>query len=277
MKDRTGLRNEFDGIVAQKKADANFASRSNQLSEIQKDLVDGFNFLVKFLDGKTSKTEITNHLKQIGTPDVEKVVKAVEKLDKTTIDNRIDLKPVLVALKGLKDSIIAIPTPDKPKDFIKVTNLDEIKFDVSEVIKAIKALDLKVDVKAPVINIEKPNLKPLQDLMLDLLKAFNKFKVEPTKEVKINNLKDIPPADLSKVEKKLDESNKHLKVIAEKKSGGSGGGGGESTLQFPLYSPTTTTINTVGLITTIVKTNGIITKTTTVDKTSGTVVSVVWS
>ena len=48
--------------------------------------------------------------------------------------------------------------------------------------------------------------------MLDLLTAINK-----QKPVVIPEYPTIPETDLTKVEKKLDESNKHLKVISEKK------------------------------------------------------------
>lgn len=278
MTDRAPLRAEFDSIANQRKSEVNFADRTKQLEALELTIIQGFNHIVKFLDGKTTKTEIINQLKEIGTPDVLKVVSALEKVNKTIVTKDIDLKPVLEALKGLQAEIATIEkkSPEfKQRESVKVENLDEIKLDTSKVVEAIKALKLKVD--APVINTEKTDLKPLQDIMLDLLKAFNKQKLfKDGDSVKVNNLKDIPLADLSKVEKKLDDSNKHLKVIAEKKFGG-GSGGSESTLQFPLYSPTTTTINTVGLVTTIVKTNNVITKTTTVDKTSGTVVSVAWS
>lgn len=269
MTDRADLRNHFKNEENQRKSEADFKVRSAQLVSIENSLINGINHLVKFLDGKTTKTEIVNQLKGFATTDdLKKLVNSVEELGKTTLSTKIDLKPVIEALKGLQAQIKAIPKAEfTQKDEIKVINLDEIKFDTSDLEKAIKALDLKVDVKAPVINTEKVDLKPLQDVMLDLLKAFNKQKLEVPKEFKINNLKDIPLADLSKVEKKLDESNKQLKVIAEKKSGGGGGGGGESTLAFPLYADKTTSIVIVGSAKTITETDGTRTLTTTIDKT----------
>jgi len=281
MKDRTPLRSEFEALANKAEADKQYQSRTVQLEALQTLIIKGFNNLIGFLDGKVSKTEVVNQLKEISTPDVEKVVKALEKVDKTIVGKDIDLKPILVALKGLKDEVSGIPSnmpkPEKQKDSVKVENLEEIVFDTAPLEKAIKELKLDVKVGAPVINTEKVELKPLQDIMLDLLKAFNKQKFEFPKEFKVSNLKDVPLADLSKVEDKLDQSNKHLKVISEKKSGG--GGGGESTLDFPLYADLDTDIATVGEVTTITITDGEKTRTVTMDNTDPDVMSMesVWS
>lgn len=265
--DRAPLRQHFDNEAHKKEQRKQFEKQMASFEALEDTLIDGFNKLFKFLDGKTTKTEIVNHLKEIRTPDVEKVVKSLEKLDKTTLSTKVELKPVLEALNALQAQIKAIPKAEfTQKEEIKVINLDEIKVDFSDLEKAIKDLELKVDVKAPIIKTEKVDLKPLQEIMLDLLKAFNKFKVEPTKEFKVSNLKDIKPTDTSKIEKKLDTGNKYLKEISEKRFGG-GGGGGESTLAFPLYADKTTSIVTVGSVKTITETDGTRTLTTTIDKT----------
>lgn len=204
-------------------ADKQYQDRTAQLSALEDTVVKAFSVLIQFMDGKTTKTEVTNQLKSISTPDVDKVVQAVSKLDKDILSNKLDLKPVVDALNGMKRELGLIPKshPKMPeaKEDVRVTNLKEIKLDTSEVVSAIKAL--KLDVKAPIINEKEVDLTPLKNVMLDLLKAVN-----AQKPVVIPEFPKIPETDLSKVEKKLDESNKHLKAIVDKPVGGGGGGGG---------------------------------------------------
>lgn len=272
MADRASLRKHFLDQQNQATQKAEQAKQLGQqvaaLRELEKTILGAFQHLVLYLDGKTTKTEITNHLKQIGTPDVAKVVTSIEKLDKTTLANKVDLKPLEVILSAIQTELEKVPkelpeVPD-PVEAVVVTNLDEIKLDITDLEKAIKGL--KLTAAAPIINTEKTDLSPLQNVMLDLLKAFNKLKLEVPAKIEIGNLKDVPLADLSEVEKKLDESNKQLKEIAGKKFGG-GGGGGESTLPFPLYADKTTTVVRVGVIDTITETDGQRTLVTTVDET----------
>lgn len=269
MEKRAPLRAYYDNVANKAQADKQYADRTAQLEALQSTVIKAFNTLIRFMDGKTSKTEVVNQLKSISTPDVDKVVVALSKLDKDVLDSKLDLNPVLEALSGLKQELAQIPKGHAPqieqKETVKVSNLDDVKLDTTDLIKAIKALDLKVDVKAPVINTEKVDISPLKDVMLDLLKAFNKQKIE------IPKFPEIPKTDLAKVEKKLDESNKHLKEIAGKRFGGGGGGGGESTLAFPLYANITTDTSTPGII---IETDGVKTLTTTYSSTS---ITEVWS
>lgn len=281
MTNRAPLRAEFDSIANQKKSDANFATRSQQIEVLESTIIQGFNHIVKFLDGKTTKTEIINQLQGFATTkDVETLVNSIQKLDKTTLSTKIELKPVLEALKGLQAEMTAIPDRIKfeKTEKVSVDNLEEIKLDTTDLEKAIKALKLDVKVDAPKINVEKPDLKPLQDVMLDLLKAFNKQKFEIPKKFTIDNLKDIKTTDTSNIEKKIDTGNKYLKEISEKKFGGSGGGG-ESTLSFPLYADMTVSIVTAGVVKTITETDGIKTCTTTIDSTdpNNKTINSVWS
>lgn len=223
MDKRADLRKHFQQEENQAQELEQYKQRTAQLNALEGTLVDGFNALIQFIDGKTTKTEVVNQLKSISTPDVDKVVQALSKLDKDILSNKLDLKPVTDGLNGLKRELSLIPKtlPKIPeqKDSVKVTNLSEIKLDTSAVEKAIKGL--KLDVKAPIINTEKTDIKPLQDLMLDMVKA-----VQAQKPVKIPKFPEIPVTDLTKVETKLDKSNKLLKEITEKKFGGGGGGNG---------------------------------------------------
>lgn len=226
MDKRAPLRQHFQLEESQAKEAEQYKQRTAQLNALENTVVDGFKALIQFVDGKTTKTEVINQLESISTPDVDKVVQAVSKLDKDILSNKLDLKPVTDGLNSLKRELSLIPKtlPKIPeaRDSIKVSNLSEVKLDTSAVEKAIK--ELKLDVKAPIINTEKTDITPLKEVMLDLLKAFNN-----QKPVEIPKFPEIPKTDLTKVEIKLDKSNKLLKEIVDKPVGGGGGGGGNGT------------------------------------------------
>lgn len=225
MDKRASLRQHFQQEDTKAQELEQYKQRTAQLNALESTMVQAFNALIKFMDGKTTKTEVVNQLKSISTPDVDKVVQAVLKLDKDILSNKLDLKPVTDALNGMKRELGLIPKSHpkqvEQREDVKVTNLDEIKLDTSDVVSAIKGL--KLDVKAPIINEKDVDLTPLKNVMLDLLKAVN-----AQKPVVIPEFPKIPETDLSKVEKKLDESNKHLKAIVDKPVGGGGGGGNGS-------------------------------------------------
>ena len=280
MDKRAPLRQYYDDKANQAKSDKQHADRIAQIGAFEDSMVKAFTALIQFMDGKTTKTEVVNQLKSISTPDVDKVVTAISKLDADVLANKLDLKPLEAILDGVKREGSLIPKSHatcEQKDSVKVTNLDEVKFDTSDLEKAIKGLKLdpKIDVKAPIVNVDKPDLKPLQDVMLDLLKAVQKIEL-PKQE--------FPKTDLSKVEKKLDESNKHLKAITEKRFGGGGGGGGNGTPYigqdgkasyivkgFDPGANITTDLSTPGII---IETDGVRTLTTTITSSS---ITEVWS
>lgn len=280
MDKRAPLRQYFDDKAVQAKSDQRYADRTAQIEALEVSMLKAFNALIRYMDGKTTKTEVVNQLKSISTPDVDKVVTALSKLDADVLANKLDLKPLEAILNGVKREVSLIPKSHatfEQKDSVKVTNLDEVKFDTSDLEKAIKdlKLDPKIDVKAPIVNVDKPDLKPLQDVMLDLLKAVQKIEL-PKQE--------FPKTDLSKVEKKLDESNKHLKAITEKRFGGGGGGGGNGTPYigqdgkasyivkgFDPGANITTDLSTPGII---IETDGVRTLTTTITSSS---ITEVWS
>lgn len=230
MEKRATVKNYYKDEAKEKAISTRHDALIKQLSSSEETIANGIGSLLDFMDKKISKTELINQLDTIKTPDVQKAVAAIEKLNKDVLGIRFDTKPLTDALNSVKREITLIPSkmpvPKEQKDSIKVSNLEEVKLDTSELEKAIKALDLKVDVKAPIVNVEKPDLKPLQDILLDVLKAINKQK--PVKTVEISNFPEQKATDLSKVEKKLDLSNKHLKTISEKRFGGGGGGGNGS-------------------------------------------------
>lgn len=204
-----------------------FNKRTTQITNLEDTVIEAFNALIKFMDGKTTKTEVVNQLKSISTPDIDKVVEAVSKLRTDILTNQLDLKPVLEALNGLKSEITSLPgnmpTAPEQKESIKIANIDEISFDTSSLEAAINnlKLDPTIDVKAPIVKVEAPDLDPIKKVMLDVLNAINKQK--PV---------EIPKTDLSKLEeqsgkttKQLEEANKKLQKLVDKPVGGGGGGG----------------------------------------------------
>jgi hypothetical protein len=228
MDKRAYQRQYYQNEETQSLQSKQYQQRTAQLDEMSNTIVLSVTELIKFLDGKTTKTEVVNQLKSISTPDVDKVVTAISKLDKDILSNKLDIKPLKQGLDALKRELSLIPKslPKIPeqKDAIKVTNLNEVTLDTKDLEKAIKdlKLDPKIDVASPTVNVDAPNLKPLQDVMLNLLKAVKNQKYPEFPKI------DIPKTDLSKVEKKLDEHKKLLKEIVDKPVGGGGGGGGGS-------------------------------------------------
>lgn len=278
----------YDNKAREAELNVQFKNRTAQLESLEKTLIDGINHLVKFMAGQTTKTEVVNHLKEISTPDIEKLLPELEKLQKGVLDSKTDIKPLIDALNALKREVSLIPKTlpkFEQKESVKVSNLAEIKLDTSKVEEAIKKIKFEAN---PVVNVEKPDFKPVQDILLDILKAFNKNKVEIPKSFEVSNLKDIPATDLTKVEKKLDESNKQLKVIAEKKFGGGGGGGNGTPYTTPDGKPVnvikgfdpgsdlTIAKTVIGNVTTYVKTDGLRTQTITINGDTG-VITKEWS
>jgi hypothetical protein len=174
--------------------------------------------LVAFLNGHVTKTEVVNQLKSVATPDVEKVVKAVEQLAEK-IPPQLDLTSLEKSIQAVEAQLKLIPKEHQElpeqKEEVRVTNLDEIDFTTLE--KAIKGISITTP--APVVNVPQADvnvdvdLKPIQKGLQDLLKAVTGISFE------------APATDLSKVEKKLDKSNELLKEIVDKPMGGGGGGG----------------------------------------------------
>jgi len=222
MDKRASLRRFYTDQDNQKKSDSQHELQLKKLDAVSTDIVSAIGVLIRFLDGKTSKTEVVNQLKSISTPDVDKVVTAVSKLDKDILANKLDLQPLVKELQQIKREMSLVPkTLPKleQKDSFKVSNLDEVSLDTKDLEKAIKnlKLDPKIEVKPADVHTAPVDLKPLKDGLLDVLKAI--------KAQKYPEFPTIEPTDLTKLEK---ESKKHTKLLTEIKDKpvGAGGGGG---------------------------------------------------
>lgn len=186
------------------------------LNSIDTTIVEVMQRLVSYLDGKITKTEVVNQISSVATPDVAKVVEAITELGIITESNRLDLSPLKEALLGLGEKLDQLPKsfPEIPTE-VSVNNFPEIpeqkEIDLSPVIKAIEKI--KMVAEAPNIQVDAPDLSPIKDGLSNVVK-----------QIKAIKFPEIPKTDLSKVEKKLDTSNKILKDLLEKPTGGGGGG-----------------------------------------------------
>lgn len=185
--------------------------------------------LVQYMDGKTTKTEVINQLDSIATPDVDKVVKALELLDRTVVASRVDLSPLKEAVSELKKLPKEYPKFPEQLSKIEVTNQVDNTKQFEKLEQAIKGLKLeapKVDVKVPETKVVTQNvdLKPLQTALLRIVNA-----------IQAQTYPEIPKTDLTTLEKesketnkKLTEANKNLQKIIDKPMGGGGGGSSSS-------------------------------------------------
>ena len=188
------------------------------INAIDTTIVEVMNSLVKFLDGNVSRTEVVNQIESVSTPDVARVVEAVAELGMITESNRIDLDPLKTALLSLGEKLDQLPKsfPEIPNE-VSVKNLSDIEIpeqkdiDLSPIVEAIKKITLTAT--SPEVNVEAPDLS-----------AIDKGLDNVVKQIEAIKFPEIPKTDLSKVEKKLDTSNKILKDLLEKPTGGGGGG-----------------------------------------------------
>lgn len=210
---------------ARKKAEQDKFEDESEQRLIGKDAtILGIQALVEYLENKSDGVTIKNHLTEIGTPDVAKVVEKLEEV-KECIDEReeVDLEPILETLKQIEIQLSTLPreTPEMPeqKEDVRVTNLSEI--DTKSIVDAVNALDLKVDVEAPKVTVKPTDVK-VQAPDLEPIKLGLQSVVEAVLGIE---MPVIPELDLKGVESRLDTSNEHLKKLVEKPVGGGGGGG----------------------------------------------------
>jgi hypothetical protein len=182
--------------------------------------------LIKYLEGHTTKTQVVNQLKTIGTPDALKVVKALNELHATLKTHKnTDLTELTKLMHGILDEAKKIPKElpkEKEEKFIDYTKqLNSLGDAVKAVEKVIKAQKLVAE--APIINlpetvvkVDAPDLKPLQKDIKDVAKAVNAIAMPD-------------PTDTTGIEKLIKASNGLLTKILEKPVGGGGGGGGRAT------------------------------------------------
>ncbi len=143
--------------------------------ELQRTIVRSFASLVDYLDKNTSKTEVVNQLKQIGTPDALKVAKSVDSLHDTIKSQKtVDLTETIQALTRVLDKE-EIDDPDYTEQ-------------LKEILSAIKAHQTVVE--APVVNVPAPDLKPFENGLKSVTGAVNKLGESNIKVTHTNVLVD---------------------------------------------------------------------------------------
>jgi len=219
----------FDSFKAalEKKQELELSSIKHEENQIQslktqEVIAQSFNHLIDYLDNRVSKTAVVNQLQEIGTPDALKVVTAVEALhDTLKTHENTDLTEITGVMRDILDQAKQLPKeiniPEhKETDYSK--QFDGLTKAVQAVEKVVKAQKLVAE--APIVNIpetnvnvEAPDLKPLQNSIKDVVKAV--------KDIVIPEYK----TDNKDVEELLKKSNKLLKDILQKPVSSGGGGG----------------------------------------------------
>lgn len=209
-----------DQVAAKRHQDT--LDKLDALGQSQLDIMRSF---VAYLNKRVSKTQLTNQLKSIATPDALKLIPLLNKIDKTVKDKAIDWKPVTDALQPITEAL-QLQASKKDPEPIKIPEIDYEKLtgaftDAMENLAApvvnVAAPIIKVPkADAPIINTEKVDLKPFVNEVLQVLTDFRVW----TQDF------EGPTVDMSEVTKLLEANNELLKKIEKKKFGGGGGGGG---------------------------------------------------
>lgn len=220
----------------------------NGQAQIAQSVLTSTTALIRYLEGHTSKTEVVNQLKEIGTPDALKVIPEIKALHATLKTHKnVDLSELTGVMRSILDEAKAIPKahPDAPEPrFIDYTGQFAA---LGDAIKAISQVvrEQKLVAEAPVVNVpaanvqvDAPDLDPLRDSITDVVTA-----------VKAIVIPEYRPTDTAGIEKLLTRANKLLGDILDKPVGGGGGGGGRvSPYQDAQAVPAFVTLNPDGSV-----------------------------
>lgn len=194
---------------------------------VQETILKSFTSLVNYLDNKVTKAEVINQLKEVGTPDALKVVESVNNLHETLKTHKdTDLSGVVEIMSKILAEAEKIPKEipeEKEQKFIDYSDQFESFITAINAVETV-VKEQKLIAEAPIVNVpetnvnvEAPDLKPLQKGLKDVVSAVNKIVIPEYK------------TDNKGVEKLLGASNKLLKQLLDKPVGGGGGGGGRAT------------------------------------------------
>jgi hypothetical protein len=196
------------------------------LIQLQETVVKSFNTLVDYLDNKVTRTQVVNQLREIGTPDAMKVVEAVNQLHTTlkTHENT-DLSEITGVMREVLSEAKKIPKELPKQQDIKIADYSKDFSNLTNAIKAVEKVvkEQKLIAEAPIVNIDPkievqpPDLKPLQDAIGDVVKSIEAIVIPEYK------------TDNKAVEDLIKKSNKLLKELVEKPVSAGGGGGGRAT------------------------------------------------
>lgn len=222
----------LDRIIAKNKE--RNAQRSSQVTELQRHgeiidmglqqqetLVKVVRSLVSFLERHTGKTEVTNQLESIGTPDALKVVTAVEDLHKTlkTHENT-DLTEITDVMKQVLTQLEQVPKEYQEitiPETVKVSNMPDHSKDMKALLEAVKAIKLvaeapQVTVEPTPVQIDPTDVSPVTGAVEEATKAIKSIVIPQ-------------PESLKTVEKLIRKTNSLLDELLDASPSGGGGGG----------------------------------------------------
>lgn len=225
---------KLKAIADKRAADALAQGRHAEVQQTHRDtqtlIAASFQALINYLDNKVTKTEVVNHLQQIGTPDALRVVQSVESLHATLKTHRnTDLSEITQVMRSLLDEMKKVPKElpnipeaklvDNTKHF---QSLEKTINGLTEVVK-----NQKLVAEAPIVHVPKLDVPtPQVHVAAPDLSALNKGQqaiVEAVRAIVIPEFKQ----DSSSVEKLLKQLDKRLSELPDKMPrGGSFGGGG---------------------------------------------------
>lgn len=191
---------------------------------ITNNIVDATMALIKYLEGHTSLVKVQNQIEKVGTPDVFNVVTSLQALHNTIKTHKnTDLTEITSVMKQVLQEVQNIP---KSEVEIPEHEVIDYKPDLRDLGKAIKAVEKvikeqKLVAEAPIVNVpetqvnvEAPDLVPLQKSMADVVTAVTKIVIPEYK------------TDNKKVEELIKKTNKLLAELLDKPVASGGGGGG---------------------------------------------------
>jgi hypothetical protein len=186
-------------------------------------VIDATAALINYLEGHTSKTEITNHLESIGTPDALKIIPAIESLhDTIKTHQNTDLSEVTAVMRDILNEAKQIPKelPEHKEQKLHdySPQLQSLESAINSIQEAVKAQKLVAE--APIVNVPEtkveiaaPDLTPLQSSLKDVVSAVQEIVIPEYK------------TDNKAVEALLKKTNTFLKQLLEKPVSEGGGGG----------------------------------------------------
>lgn len=213
----------------QRKAELQAQADQNQaivqgLKSLDSNNVQAISTLVRFLQGHTSKTEVVNQLKEIGTPDALKVMSAVNDMHSTLKKlKNTDIQPLVAVMSQMLEEVQKIPKENaEAPESVEINNLPDFDSYTKRVEDAIKSIDTKpvVNLPAPQVKIDAPNVTVKAPDFATLEKSIK----EIVTAVK-NQVFPETKVDTSSIVSEQKKSNELLKKIVEKPMGGGGSGG----------------------------------------------------
>lgn len=161
---------------------------------VQQAIIETTRVLLTYLSDNNLTTEVKNFpapVTSVETPDVAKVVKAVNNLESSLKAKGTDFTPVVEALKEIESCVDKLPKeypkPPEPLKSVEINNLKQLVDEVKKVSDKIdkQKLDPKITVKPTDVKID---LKPLEEKLEKLLEK------EFSKEIEFP---EIPETDLA--------------------------------------------------------------------------------